>query len=473
MKTTITGRLLDDGLGVGLLMLLALAVPGLGDIARVVPPGTPGHLAAEPYDTWGNAATNIQTAVTYAEDHGLTEVRVSNGWYRLPGPVTIKQGILLRSDADGRLDPKGTLIDGDGKYRGFRTEHADAVLEGLTITNCLIVGDGSAVHVSKGVTIRKCIITGNIQNQHSSGNGGTIWMAGGGVIDSCLFQGNRASVGGGVCLYSGTTLVTNCLFRGNQTSTGGGVGIKGGIAHVIDCLFTNNLCLQGGGGFSTHASSAGALPMTAMVERCVFVGNLATNIGSSGASVRGGAGVRVGEGASVSLRNCLIMRNRAINTYAGGLYLFGSSTTQVENCTIVTNFALGRSGGIAIYNIASAMPMVIRNTIVHGNQSGSGASQHNLSGTAAWLSWTNNCITTTVDLNAYGAGNQLQADPRFADPARDDWHLRPRSPCIDAGDTLPWMLTATDLDRKPRVRHEVIDIGCYEAVRQGTLVLFR
>jgi hypothetical protein len=63
----------------------------------------------------------------------------------------------------------------------------------------------------------------------------------------------------------------------------------------------------------------------------------------------------------------------------------------------------------------------------------------------------------------------ISVNPLFVNPAESDYHLRPDSPSIDAGDnTAPELLT-TDLDGKPRVvdgdetEGAIVDMGAYEA----------
>ena len=59
-----------------------------------------------------------------------------------------------------------------------------------------------------------------------------------------------------------------------------------------------------------------------------------------------------------------------------------------------------------------------------------------------------------------GIGN-IDAEPLFVRPAAGDLHLRPGSPCRDAGvDT--GALLATDLDGNPRIQGKAPDMGAYE-----------
>jgi hypothetical protein len=53
-------------------------------------------------------------------------------------------------------------------------------------------------------------------------------------------------------------------------------------------------------------------------------------------------------------------------------------------------------------------------------------------------------------------------DPRFVDPAKNDFHLRSDSPVIAAGTTEGAPVGELDLDGSPRVKSGKIDIGCYQ-----------
>ena len=61
------------------------------------------------------------------------------------------------------------------------------------------------------------------------------------------------------------------------------------------------------------------------------------------------------------------------------------------------------------------------------------------------------------------AQNLLDVDPQFFDPVNGDYHLRPTSPCANAGTNGAPSLPATDLDGNSRTNSTgQVDLGCYE-----------
>ncbi|HEX4486984.1 MAG TPA: right-handed parallel beta-helix repeat-containing protein [Terriglobales bacterium] len=58
--------------------------------------------------------------------------------------------------------------------------------------------------------------------------------------------------------------------------------------------------------------------------------------------------------------------------------------------------------------------------------------------------------------------NSKFADPRFVDPAKGDFHLKPDSPAMANGVTADLPVGELDLDGLPRLTSGKIDIGCYQ-----------
>jgi hypothetical protein len=82
---------------------------------------------------------------------------------------------------------------------------------------------------------------------------------------------------------------------------------------------------------------------------------------------------------------------------------------------------------------------------------------------------SNNIISNGVllsaeeNINASGlilANNLEKTDPKFADPAAFDFHLRPDSPAIGVGLALSGV--TNDYDGRARPRGGRVDIGAYE-----------
>ena len=80
--------------------------------------------------------------------------------------------------------------------------------------------------------------------------------------------------------------------------------------------------------------------------------------------------------------------------------------------------------------------------------------------------WAGASATVTgFDKYVQSTGNDRHSsfsDPRFADPAKHDFHLRSDSPAIAAGTNDGVPVGKLDVDSSPRVKFGKIDIGCYQ-----------
>ena len=159
---------------------------------------------------------------------------------------------------------------------------------------------------------------------------------------NCTFVQNVASsLGGGLyCADQTVPTIEGCVFVGNSAFTGGGIYAKDALPTIHDCDFELNSAEFGdGGGGAWLENSPGE----------VFGCNFRDNRGFNGAGLYNG-----GEHCPV-VRNCLFLRNLAINDNGGGM----SNVTcapLIENCQFIENQATTNSdnpfvvgGGLASY----------------------------------------------------------------------------------------------------------------------------
>jgi predicted outer membrane repeat protein len=387
-----------------------------------------GQTPGEPYDGWGNAASNIQTAVDYAAANGYDEVVVSNGTYAAT-QLVVHAAITVRSFEGDLSGAANTIIERDTTLGNFRVVllTPGAVLEGFTVRK----GEFGYVQPdSRGggilmtnATVRHCIVTGNklngLSNRATYGAG---IYADGGLIDGCVVTGNLSySMAGGI--YAGGAVVSNCVVAGNTVTyyDGGGIMLaKGGMA--VSCVVTNNTAKRWGGGVASRDAG-----YTATIRNCQVAGN-----STAGKASEGGGGVSPQSGALI-----------------------------VENCTIAGNTVTdlsGVGGGVWVRAGATA---ALTNTIVYFNTAASSADIANAGTFSAGYS----CSPALVD----GENGNKTADPEFAAYEGSAYGLGPESPCANAGTNLAWTTAAgaVDLAGNPRNMAAVVDMGAYELQVSG------
>jgi len=180
-----------------------------------------------------------------------------------------------------------------------------------------------------------------------------------------------------------------------------------------------------------------------------ITGNIVSYEGSSG----GGLSLY---DSSPTIANNMIAGNSA-GSYGGGLYLSGGSP-RIVNSTITGNSA-HESGGLSLHGSSPA----IANTIVAFNSSGI----YKSGGTPALR---HNCVygNGAYDYSGLtdptGTDGNISADPRLADPGYGNTHIQPDSPCVDAGSNAD-AFGNFDVDGQPRVQplSRRVDIGADES----------
>ena len=219
--------------------------------------------AAEPYDSWANAAADIQTAVYYA--YAGETVLVAAATYDAGGVtnypagsfltnrVAIDKAITVRS---ANNDPASTIIK--GAWDPVTTNGPAAV-------RCVYMAVGSSLigfTVTNGATVR----TNESPVSHDNLSGGGVWCPNTGpIISNCVIANNSAEThGGGARLAK----LYNCMVRGNAAKYGGGVN----SCDAYNCLITGN---------STFSTAGGAYNST--LYNCTVVSN--SNVGVAGSRV--------------------------------------------------------------------------------------------------------------------------------------------------------------------------------------------
>ena len=277
------------------------------------------------------------------------------------------------------------------------------------------------------------------------------------IWDGFTIQNGNAGSGAGIYLNNYVTLM-NCNIKNNEASMyGGGIYINstGGTAHVTlqNCRVMDNTASMGGG-------------------VCDRIGAAYTNcrISNNRASTKGG-GIYLYNNTEPTLKNCIISNNTANS--AGGLYARGQFTAY--NCDFVMNLATESIGGIYHENSHNKY----YNCIVWGNVANGLPNQY------AGLSDFDHCAVCGIvngndnfNIPNENSGNEPGIFVRFNHPAsgvgadyhNEDWSLKPRSICLNAGKPNTTGLGTTDIAGNPRIQKGRVEIGAYESCASLTQI---
>ncbi|MDD5706423.1 MAG: hypothetical protein PHR35_10880 [Kiritimatiellae bacterium] len=416
---------------------------------------------------------------------------------------TISNGyFVIQSTADGEQGGGGVMLNNAGTL-------LNCIVEGNTSTNSTAdennVG-GGGVFMSRGGVVSNCVIRGNkllrkgrgggvfqfaaptgrlldsqiVSNSVPSGKGGGgfAWQ---GEVRNCDFVGNSAYIGGGLSSYG--SAIYGCRIYENSASYQGG-GVSGtALGSVVNCIISNNSVntasgVSGGGVYSDYGGT---------ISNCQIVAN-------SSLSQGGGMWVQGDDGTVARVMNCVIAGNRAV-AVAG---ICGKNEAIIRNCLIYGNVASGACGGLNAVDMCRNGVGKIQNVTIAGNRCNTVGGGINLEGKSSSnliynsIIYGNVAVNTDYDdmynqavgsSNAYfyccastpltpGQGN-ITGDPKFVDIASGNYRLRGSSGCVNAGANEDWMAGALDLDGELRMRGGIVDMGAYEYIPTGTVVLLR
>jgi hypothetical protein len=379
--------------------------------------------------------STIQASISAVES-GDT-ILIAPGVYTLTAPLLFEGKSLTVRAADSNERPTITM----------------SATPDDPLRTALIELDGEAVALD------------GIQLMNGGGSGPDWFQKAGGAVRctnhtdatffNCGFNKNfcpRHSEGGAIYVSEDSSLqLQRCLFSMNYGSTGGAIMIKG-KAEIVECTFDSNGAGVGGGVYVQEGGLA-------TLKSSVFARNVGDEYSGGGMLVRGTADVE----------NCLFLENVADDLYGGGMLVMGH--VDLVNCTFIRNF--GRGAAIKVVNGASAgitncLFAMNHNAVDYGAVICRSPAVCDVTNCLFWgntTDETDDCLTwppTWCDVDL--SGTPCQSGCLFGlDPAlvsENDFHLSASSAAIDAG--ASGAVPSSDFDGQPRPCADGVDIGAYE-----------
>ncbi len=239
------------------------------------------------------------------------------------------------------------------------------------------------------------------------------------------------------------------------------------ITVEIDRFTIENGNTADGGGIFAFASNSGVIELT--LNANIIRNNRSTNSGGGVAMYAQGAGAN----AHATLTNNVIYGNDTTGK-GGGFYAFSNNSSNVTanliNNTITDNTSGDVGGGLRAYSSAgSVTDVTVKNSIIWGNAGASGhdiAIRQSLGGNATVHSSFNDVGDILPDADAPGTyddqGDNIDANPLFANVSLGDLHLGVGSPAKNAG--TPTGAPGEDFEGHGRPQNFYHDIGADERI---------
>jgi hypothetical protein len=308
----------------------------------------------------------------------------------VPGDAsTIARGLALARPGDIVLVACGT-------YR----EHDLVVPAGISLWSgamqpgCVVIDAAGAgrVLVCEGVDSTSAIVGftltgGRALGEGDAGRGGAVLCRNASPrLSKCVLQGNNSREGGAIAVVgSGRPVLSGCRLAGNEAQNAGGAvvwrNVRGG--RLEDCELLDNTAGSAGGALY-------AVDADLEIRDCLVAGNTA---GVAGAAL-------AFDNTQARLAGCTLTGNRT--DADGGVVLAINATAQFDRCLIAFN------GADEMAADGPAIPQFLRCNLF-GNRG---------------PDWADPLASQA------GSNGNLTQDPLFCDRARNDYRLRPESPCL-------------------------------------------
>lgn len=363
------------------------------------------------------------------------------------GRQTFLYGFIV---SGGRAAGPAPFPGTDQMGGGLLLWNASPTIHGCTFSDNYALMNGGAI-AGAYRSAPRVVDTGFQGNTAEYGQGGAVQATWESRMDfaSVVFTHNEARAGGALAatIYSAPTL-HDATFIGNRARTGDGGAVYAATAtapFMDSVTFRDNRAARAGGAYFL-----GNAQIQATLVNAVFEGNEAVGAGA----------VRVEDGASLRIVNCTFYRNRSLDSHAGALEIAAHRDVPLRFTSIINSIFYGNT-------------MMWRSPIRLGpparlpsQLAGEGDYPAGLEVYYSDIEGGEEGVLSRSPafLLSWALGN-LDADPRFSNPAAHDLRLAPGSPCIDRGsnEMMPDFMKS-DMNDAPRSYGARVDIGAFEYV---------
>ncbi|MEG1991097.1 MAG: right-handed parallel beta-helix repeat-containing protein, partial [Christensenella sp.] len=368
--------------------------------------------------SWANAMSGTAFStklkeINAANDGKAYEFRVAKGIYEQSETLRLPKGVKLYGGFAG-TETTAEEIEARDIAKNVTTLSRDAAAASDANFSIVTVGMNAT---SADTRFDGFTVTGG-----KNDNGGGMYITyGAPTIANCTFSGNSAdsrgdrALGGGMYIIGGSPIIENCIFAGNSAqgysnAHGGGMYIVEGSPVIENCTFTDNSASHPG----TNACGGGMYVRNGspIVKNSTFSGN------SSKYDTARGVGMYLAGSGTTAVVNCTFSGNNAPGgANGGGMCVSDSAGAAVTNCTFSGNSA-GTGGGISVQSDAN---VAAANSVFYGNTASVSGKEISVSTATLTLQ---NCIAAeggvTNDKGTITSTDLYTGNPKFLTASPDN-----------------------------------------------------